>query len=242
MNLSLPSGLSIAQQPTTSPKKPAPSKRKRKNSNAFPPAAHIEKLSTPTKRVKKEPVAKKSTPGVKTENTTFRYGTSSPACPKQEYDSPQPQIFRNPSASTGRGQSTVVSGTYSITCDAATNMFYEYDFDLTLAQDPSRNAWWATFRCGAWDGIMQMRLGPTGLNQQCSLGWRLRDLETGQLRFGKSCTGDIMFFENQTLTGSLYGVPGVGRVDFAGTRLSGPSVQDDLQHEWDAFVSEAYGR
>ena len=114
--------------------------------------------------------------------------------------------------------------------------------DLMLAQNATRNTWWATFRWGAWDGIMQMRPGPTGIDHSCSLGWRLRDIETGQLKFGKNCTGDIMFFGDQTFTGSLYGVPGVGTVDFEGTRLPGPSGQDDLQHEWDAFVSEAYGR
>jgi hypothetical protein len=27
-----------------------------------------------------------------------------------------------------------------------------------------------------------------------------------------------------------------------GGRQAGPSVEDDLQHEWDAFVTQAYGR
>ena len=43
--------------------------------------------------------------------------------------------------------------------------------------------------------------------------------------------------------GDLYGMPVLGgRVKFSGRRLAGASVQDDLQHEWDGFVKEAYGR
>jgi hypothetical protein len=52
----------------------------------------------------------------------------------------------------------------------------------------------------------------------------------------------MTFFKNQTLRGSLYDVPGAGTVQFEGGRQAGPCVEDDLQHEWDAFVTQAYGR
>lgn len=243
VNLLLSSGLQMAEQSGSTPGKPILSKRKRKDSNANSKAAQAEKPSTPTKRVKKEPAAKQATPRVKHEHAISPYGTSSPySPPKQRYDSSASHMGRNRNTSNGRDQASLLSGTYSIDCAVASDMFQDYDLDLTLASDSSRNIWWATFRWGAWDGIMQMKPGPAGVGQPCSLGWRLRDLETNQLKFGKRCTGTITFFENQTFTGQLHDVPGAGTVDFDGARLPGPAVHDDLQHEWDAFVSEAYGR
>lgn len=243
VNLLLSSGLQMTEQSGSTPGKPTPSKRKRKDSNAYSKAAQTEKPSTPTKRVKKEPAVKRATPRVEHEHAISPYGTSSPySPPKQTYDSSPSHMGRNLISSDGRDQASLLSGRYSIDFADASNMFEDYNLDLTLASDPSRNIWWATFRWGAWDGIMQMRPGPAGVGQPCSLGWRLRDLETNQLKFGKRCTGTITFFENQTFTGQLYEVPGAGTVDFDGARLPGPAVHDDLQHEWDAFVSEAYGR
>jgi hypothetical protein len=123
-------------------------------------------------------------------------------------------------------------------------MFGAYDLELMLSKDSFHDVWWVTFRWGPWDGIMQIDPGPdqVGIGNPCTLGWRLRDLETGQLKFGKRCAGAITFFDDQTFTGALYEVPGAGTVEFEGTRLAGRGLEDDLQHEWDAFVSEAYGR
>jgi hypothetical protein len=227
VNLSLPPGLSMAEQlgiqqqsQGATLKRPSPSKRKRADNDA----------PTKSARVKKEHTPKKSTAYMKQE-PTFSSPTKTLARSrfKQESASPPPVLL---------------SGTYDITCDTATSIFNEYNLDLTLAVNPSRSTWWATFRWGAWDGIIQLNPGPSSypLGQPCSLGWRMRDLETGQLKFGKRCTGAMTFFENQTFVGWLGEVPGVGTVEFEGTRLAGPSLEDDLQGEWDAFVSEAYGR
>jgi hypothetical protein len=140
--------------------------------------------------------------------------------------------------------SVLLSGFYEIDCPSASNTFGDYGLDLTLSADPNRGVWWATFRWGAWDGLIQMNPGPgvAPLGQSCSLGWRLRDLETGQLKFGKKCTGQMTFFDDQTFRGCLFEIPGAGTVDFEGRRMSGSSVTDDLQDEWDRFVAEAYGR
>ncbi|KAH7386835.1 hypothetical protein DE146DRAFT_768522 [Phaeosphaeria sp. MPI-PUGE-AT-0046c] len=242
VHLSLSSGLSAAEQLTLTPTESSPSKRKRNDRNLSPSAAQVEKPSTPTKRVKKGPASWQTTPRDNYEHAMTSYGTSSPLRSKQEYDSSPSRLGRNSNTSNRRDQAILLGGTYTIDCAVASDMFQDYNLDLTLAPDPSRNTWWATYRWGAWDGIIQMRPGPTGVGQPCSLGWRLRDLGTGDLKFGKRCTGTIMFLENQAFTGSLFEVPGVGTVDFDGTRLPGPSVQHNLQYEWDAFVSEAYGR
>jgi len=80
------------------------------------------------------------------------------------------------------------------------------------------------------------------LGQPCSLGWRLRDLETGQLTFGRKCTGYMTFSGDGSMEGCLYEVPGVGSLEFEGMRVSGGSLEDDLKGEWDGFVVEAYRR
>jgi hypothetical protein len=90
-----------------------------------------------------------------------------------------------------------------------------------------------------------MNPGPSDSNilgRPCSLGWRLRDLSTGNLTFGRKCTGNMTFFGDGTLQGYLFEVPGVGTVEFDGRRTEGGNLEVDLQHEWDAFVAEAYRR
>ncbi|KAB2100370.1 hypothetical protein AG0111_0g11512 [Alternaria gaisen] len=141
--------------------------------------------------------------------------------------------------------SLLLSGTYSIDCASASSVFDDYNLDLTLACDSSRGLWWATFHWGAWDGIIQMNPGPSDSNSlglPCSLGWRLRDLNTGKLTFGRKCTGMMTFFRDGMVNGCLYEVPGVGDLVFEGTRMVGGNLQDDLKEEWDGFVTEAYRR
>lgn len=93
-----------------------------------------------------------------------------------------------------------------------------------------------------------MNPGPSyeTLDQSCSLGWRLRDLETGELKFGRRCTGEMTFFRDQTIRGMLCEVPRVGTVEFWGPRLVGEGVGwrdgDEFQEEWEGFINEAYGR
>jgi hypothetical protein len=122
-------------------------------------------------------------------------------------------------------------------------MFDDCNLVPTLAVS-SRDIWWAKFCWGSWDGIIQMNPGPSynGTGQPCSLGWRLRDLKTGPLKFGKKRMGAMTFVEDGTFLGSLYEMPGTGTVEVEGTRLAGPNLEDDLQYEWDEFVSQTYAR
>jgi hypothetical protein len=88
-----------------------------------------------------------------------------------------------------------------------------------------------------------MKPGPSSsdtLGQPCSLGWRLRDRDTGKLTFGRKCTGNMTFDGDGSFQGILYEVPGVGTIEFNGRRMAGGSLEDNLQHEWDGFVAEAY--
>ncbi|KAI4918480.1 hypothetical protein J4E90_002864 [Alternaria incomplexa] len=251
-----------AQQASNNiPRKPAPAKRKRAGSTVSSPVATPQKVARVKKEpapkkapIKKEPTARRSVPNIKKESRV----SAAPSTPsrsriKQEQYQPSPdRMYPSPHIKTDPypnyyqpSPPLLLSGTYSISCATASSIFNDYNFDLTLARDPSRGIWWATFRWGAWDGIIQMNPGPgdsDSLGQPCSLGWRLRDLETGQLTFGRKCTGYMTFSGDGSMEGCLYEVPGVGSLEFEGMRVSGGSLEDDLKGEWDGFVVEAYRR
>jgi hypothetical protein len=250
--------LGSQQASSNTPKKPSPAKRKRADNNVSSPTATPKKAA----RTKKEPVPKK-TP-IKKEPATKRASASvkqeyrnSPAAStpshsrfkqEQSYDDPYASSYikSDPYTSSYQPQpALLISGNYAIDCQTASDLFNDYDLDPTLSLDSSRGVWWATFRWGAWDGIIQMNPGPSTsdtLSQPCSLGWRLRDLDTGKLTFGRKCTGSMTFDGDSTFQGFLYEVPGVGKVEYSGRRMAGGSLEDNLQHEWDGFVAEAYRR
>jgi len=86
---------------------------------------------------------------------------------------------------------------------------------------------------------------PNTMGQPCTLGWRTRDLETGELRFGKGCVGEMTFYDDYqgvSVIGTFYGLSRLGDVQIWGERMSGGREVDDLQEEWDEFPREAYGR
>lgn len=138
-----------------------------------------------------------------------------------------------------------LSGTYKIASDSIEDTFVIHSpLRLTLFTEAT-GIWWASFQWACFDGVIKIDPGPTyeTIEQPHSLGWRIRNTETGTLTFGRDCTGDIHFEgDNRALAGTLYGVPGIGRVDFVGKRLAGPRRTGGLKNEWDWFVGEAYGR
>ena len=252
VNLSLSSGFGVSAD--SFGKKPSAAKRKRGSgddgdSNDTPKkAARVTKKAsttvkpaaireTPVKKApatKKEPAVEKAPmpkkPSVKKEPKIKKEPATKSKVKKEEYDDSNDNII-------------TMSGIYDITSHTASTTWYDYSLDLSLSNDPNHGVWWATFRWGAWDTIMRIQPNINlNLYGPCELSWRMRDLETGQLTFGRKCTGDIEFFPDQTLRGCLYDIPGTGAVEFEGARAPGPPVQDDLQHEWDDFVRQAYGR
>ncbi|KAG9196226.1 hypothetical protein G6011_01347 [Alternaria panax] len=271
VNLTLASGglpygqYMYAQQANqNTPKKPSPAKRKRADSDlssliVTPQKSARFKRESVTERapIKKEPPAKRSVSTIKKESRV----STPPSTPsrtrvkKEQYDPKpmrsSPYIKPDPYHNYHKPESPppppplLLSGTYSISCKIASSTFNDYNLDLSLACDSSRGSWWATFRWGAWDGIIQMNPGPSdpdSLGLPCSLGWRLRDMETGQVKFGRKCTGNMTFFKDGILEGCLYEVPGVGDLGFDGRRMAGDSLEDDMKEEWDGFVTEAYRR
>lgn len=149
-----------------------------------------------------EPVSRYTTPRVKQEynqpsppstpsRSRFEQNCNSAISKRSRY-SPSTRVKTDPYANIGGNQGTCLSGIYEVNCPVVSDMFDDYNLVLTLAVS-SRNIWWAKFCWGPWDSIIQINPGPsyTGTGQPCSLGWRLRDLETDQLKFGKKCMGEM---------------------------------------------------
>ena len=233
------------------PKKQS-AKRKQDDTDHPEPQTPVKKS-----RVKKEPnmlptasSPYTSVPRVKQEASLYtpspqRIGTKSIKQEKQATIKPEktPTTPRAPS-------SIQFSGTYKITCPAATSTFPSLNpssLRLDLCRDEARDVWWATFTFATWHCLILMDPGPSyeTLDERCTLGWRMRDLENGELRFGKRCTGEMTFFRDQTIRGYLFNVPGAGTIEFWGPRMKSKGVlrsADGLKAEWDDFVNEAYGR
>jgi hypothetical protein len=196
-------------------------------------------------RVKKE---------AKTEASHFLSPQNSHKYLKQEPDpyslaQSTPYIKEEPQHRNHDPGCIILSGLYRITCPAATSHFQSLNSSsmyLTLFRDADRGVWWASFTWSAWDMLIQMNPGPDydTLGEGTSLGWRMRDLETGELKFGRGCTGEITFYRDQTLLGYLFEVPRVGTVEFWGQRIAGVDGVDgdEYQADWESFVKEAYGR
>jgi hypothetical protein len=119
---------------------------------------------------------------------------------------------------------------------------------MTLYRNSDRGVWWATTTFFPQSIIICLNPGPGGadsLGQACTLGWRSRDLETGGLRFGKTCKGEMTFHDGEEgvgVYGVLFGLPVLGDVEFSGERMEGECEEGDFQDEWEGFPAEAYGR
>jgi hypothetical protein len=143
----------------------------------------------------------------------------------------------------------LLSGHYDITCPTAVSIFPYLAWEglqITVCRDTYRDVWWGRFIWGPWDCVILMDPGPSHtLNAPCTLGWRLRDLNTGRLTFGQGRTGELTFFRNRRIDGTLFKVPEVGDLRFWGKWtdvLVGDACADEFWEEWEAFPRIAYGR
>ncbi|KAF3038165.1 hypothetical protein E8E12_007779 [Didymella heteroderae] len=142
----------------------------------------------------------------------------------------------------------VISGTYDIGIDYVEYPAFTYPtdglFEFVVLTEEATGTCWAKFQWAMLDGIIKMDPGPTyeTITHFHTLGWRIRNVETGRLTFGRNCTGKMRFdASTRMLEGVLYDVPGAGRINFHGDRMSGPRRAGGLSREWNCFVEEAYG-
>ncbi|KAJ4353786.1 uncharacterized protein N0V89_005516 [Didymosphaeria variabile] len=237
----------IKQEPTAARSSPMASRIKRESEPARVAVPKPRTKQTASKRAA-------SSYGTEAEPTSSPYFSS---LIKQESDladvsAPRPRTKqtarksaggRAPTSSwlteRGPGDTIVVSGTYELLA----NNERAY---MVIRRDAARDIWWSTISTGALSFTIKMDPGPTPttLYQPFTVGWRMRNNDTGELRFGSGCTGEFRFIEGASgdLTGVLRKVPGFGDVEFYGGRMAGLPQVGDLQTEWDAFRRDAYGR
>ncbi|KAF2786653.1 hypothetical protein K505DRAFT_411850 [Melanomma pulvis-pyrius CBS 109.77] len=259
VNMSLSSGFSIVEQIAVvqsanngkAPPKASPKKRKRDGAGSTKTKSTPNKRNTASAAPPSSPYAsnqrkdweqmlpaeKSPQAHIKAESTPtysrIKQDISLPPYPPS--DTYSQYIEQEPSHDTMDPDNLVFSGTYKITGPTAIAAFPTLNLTtlrLNLSKDEQRG----------------MNPGPSyeTLDQSCSLGWRLRDPETGELKFGRGCTGKMVFFSDQTIRGMLYEIPRVGSVEFWGPRLVGGGVGwrggNEFQLEWEGIISEAYGR
>lgn len=99
------------------------------------------------------------------------------------------------SGSSGEQNDVYLSGTYNINSDTIEETFLlpaaSLPLRLTLFTEESTGIWWADFQWACFDGVIKINPGPTydTIDRPHSLGWRIRNTETGSLTFGRDCTG-----------------------------------------------------
>lgn len=137
----------------------------------------------------------------------------------------------------------ILSGEYAVD-DINVNA----DARIDVFKDTNRGVWWANLILNMNDDehqfVIKMDPGPEAghLGHAVTLGWRMRNMYTEEVRFGSGCTGEATFFENGNLMIDLHNVPGLGNVEMSGYRMHGPSRPGDLQQDWDHFRRTTYGR
>ncbi|KAF2085972.1 hypothetical protein K490DRAFT_67259 [Saccharata proteae CBS 121410] len=137
-----------------------------------------------------------------------------------------------------------ISGRYSVDCrDISSTWPWNTDnMELDLCVDGDRL--WGSFSWGPFDGVIQMYPGPTKFCPTTSLsfGWRVRENTTGDLRFGRGCTGNMTFYGGGRVSGELFGLHGQS-VAFEAEKMDGSHSAGwrSFEQEWNGFVEETYG-
>lgn len=185
-------------------------------------------------RLKKERESKTlspSRPRIKSESSSYRLSSS---YIKQEHASPRSSsgYIKQESAPL------LLSGSYTLTC-----IHTGSPAEMNLYLDENCDIWWATLYYDQFEFLIRMAPGPsvTPLGEACNFGWRMRDIDSGELMFERSCQGAMRFYDDQSVSDWLEG-PRLDTVVFEGDRNAGPREVGDFQAMRDEFVNEAYGR
>lgn len=117
---------------------------------------------------------------------------------------------------------------------------------IALHHDVPNDKLWGAFTIGAKMGVLRIDdFGPLdlGANPVVHFGWRVRDMITGQMRFGRGCDGMMEVGMHGLSKGTFYRLFDGLDVDFGvsdfvrDTRMEWPEWMD----QWESFVKEAYG-
>ncbi|KAK7542621.1 uncharacterized protein J3D65DRAFT_222753 [Phyllosticta citribraziliensis] len=141
-----------------------------------------------------------------------------------------------------------ITGFYDIHCSIEEDFpaFCENGCRMMLCRERDSGRVWGSYSFGPWFGIIKSDPGPTHFSlAPVSLGWRAKDVETGQLQFGRGCTGNMTFESPEKISGWIFGLYEKD-VEFYGRRRNGPAncgfVPSEFETEWASYPAIAYGR
>ncbi|KAK8175679.1 hypothetical protein IWX90DRAFT_118580 [Phyllosticta citrichinensis] len=141
-----------------------------------------------------------------------------------------------------------ITGFYDIQCTVEEDFpaFCENGSRMMLCRERDSGRVWGSYSFGPWFGIIKSDPGPTHFSlAPVSLGWRAKDVETGQLQFGRGCTGNMTFENPEKISGWIFGLYEKD-VEFYGRRRNGPAncgfVPSEFETEWASYPAIAYGR
>ncbi|OCK83525.1 hypothetical protein K432DRAFT_178753 [Lepidopterella palustris CBS 459.81] len=139
-----------------------------------------------------------------------------------------------------------ITGAYNVTCPVIEEEWPNVSSNLRLQLCKDGERMWGSGSWGPMDLVIQLNPGPTQISDvhPVSFGWRMRENETGETRFGGGCNGHIYFLEDDKVQGVFFGLYG-GNIEFEGVRRPGPlstcgKPAESFRHDWDEFVEEIY--
>ncbi|KAK7545453.1 hypothetical protein IWX49DRAFT_588635 [Phyllosticta citricarpa] len=226
-----------------SAKKPAEKSSTAPKRNAVPKDKGLSSAKTKgaTKKTANSasgPATQNRIPGVIKQENDF-FNSSGPATP---FDHGISQFFNHDPRLDN------ITGFYDVQCTVEEDFpaLCENGCRMMLCRERDSGRIWGSFSFGFFFGIIQSNPGPTSFSRHpLSLGWRAKNLETGQLQFGRGCTGDIVFEDAKNISGRILGLY-ENVVEFYGRRRDGPAncgyVPSEFESEWASYPATAYGR
>ncbi|KAG9771830.1 hypothetical protein ABEF93_007618 [Exophiala dermatitidis] len=148
-----------------------------------------------------------------------------------------------PPSPSGNSDSDIVqiSGVYNVSSPQL-----DHYHTLALQIDHYTDELWGSFQIGAHSGVIRMT-SIEGITEgrPVSFGWRSRNDNTGQLKFGRACNGSMVFDGHEGVHGHFYGFLYGDDLEFVGSLeddTPGLVDLDDLLEQWDSFPRIAYDR
>ncbi|RVX75630.1 hypothetical protein B0A52_00983 [Exophiala mesophila] len=135
--------------------------------------------------------------------------------------------------------SVQISGSYEISVQ-----YIRTHCDLSLRIDHGSGRLWGRFGIGSKDGILRIDdLSGLAEGEVVSFGWRAADDQTGDLRFGRGCFGEVRFYGRGRVEGRFIGLLDGDDAVFEGSMVDerGPDA-GELSWQWNQFPERAYGR
>ncbi|KAF2456139.1 hypothetical protein BDY21DRAFT_364873 [Lineolata rhizophorae] len=100
--------------------------------------------------------------------------------------------------------------------------FSDRDYDVTLRITSNPDCLVGRLEnFGPWEGMIKIAPKPDPTSTgSISFGWRVRDTNTGEMRYGRGCFGEIKFFGSEQVRGTFFNMPrSKDTIEFVGVAL-----------------------